>query len=266
MFTQYLANSFTAPPSIKNAISGAKTWINNHLGDSQAFDSQTVGELLKKITKMSDHVPQPALPISEVELDIIVNFINSDPLYPVALKPCILFSFYCMFRASNVISPSLSQWGGAHTLRASDITLNDSGVLVAIRSTKTSAPSRPHVLQIYPSTLQRLCPVRAWVEYISVVNPRPYGPAFILDNRRPLTAQPVVSALRAALAAAGYTHCNKYSMHSFRRGSVQLAQRLGATNKDIMEHGLWSSQSGLNHYTRPVSTSVAQAFARGLAN
>lgn len=265
MFTQYLANSFASPASIKNTISGAKTWINNHYGNSIAFDSNPVRELLVKFASMSNHQPLPALPISEVELDIIIRFIDSDPVFNVAVKPCILLSFACMFRSSNVVSPSLSQWGGAYTLSVSDIMVNESGLIINIPSTKTVRPSTPHVLQIFPSEAQHLCPVRAWITYVMKINPPRTGPAFILDNHRPLTAGPVVTAVRTALAAAGYNNCNRYSMHSFRRGSVQLAERLGVSHDHIMEHGLWRSKSGLNYYTRTVSPAVAQAFARGLA-
>lgn len=266
MFTQYLANSFSSPASIKNSISGAKTWINNHLGQSYAFDSLPVQALLKKITKESTHVPRPALPITDHELSIIVNFLHVNLSYHAAINPCILMSFYCMFRASNVTSPSLSQWGGTHTLRVSDITLNQKGMLVYIRSTKTSCPAKPHVIQVYPSDDFKLCPVKAWTRYVTLIRPPPYGPAFVLNNGRPLMAAPVVSAIREALASAGYTDLSRYSIHSFQRGSVQLAERLGVPRSDIMQHGLWTSQSGINYYTKTVSTSVAQALARGLAN
>lgn len=266
MFTQYLANSFSSPLSIKNTISGAKTWINNHYGNSQAFDSQPVRELLKKLTSMSNHQPMPALPITDTELHIIISYIDSQPVVPIAVKPCILLTFACMFRSSNVLSPSLSQWGGAHTLSVSNIIVNDFGLLINIPSTKTFGPSNPHVLQIYPSQAPRLCPVRAWIAYLAAIKPPWTGPAFLLNNRRPLTAAPVVTALRSALASAGYDDCNRYSMHSFRRGAVQFAERLGVSHEDIMQHGLWRSKSGLNHYTKTVSPAVAQALARGLAH
>lgn len=266
MFTQYLANSFSSPASIKNAISGAKTWISNHLGQAKAFDSPSVQELLKKFTKDSNHVPKPALPITEVELDIITRYIDSNPVIDCAVKPCILLSFYCMLRASNVISPSLSQWGGAHTLRVSDIILNQYGLLVIIRSTKTLNSPKPHSIQVLPSQVTHMCPVRAWARYVTAVKPPGNGPAFMLQNHRPLTVGPVVSVIRAALVSAGYVDCNRYSMHSFRRGSVQVAERLGVPHADIMEHGLWRSRSGLDYYTTPVSSVVSQTFARELAN
>lgn len=265
MFAQYLANSLTAPGSIKNYISGAKSWINFHMGSTEAFNSAPVLELLKKLSSHSTHVPTPALPITDVELGIIAAYLDLNPWYPKSIKPCILLSFACMFRASNVLSPSMSVWGGAHTLNASDIVLNPSGLLVAIRSSKTTGTARTQVLNLLPYDVVSVCPVRAWAQYVSDVSPPMYGPAFILDNGRPLTAAPVVSAIRKALSAAGYTNSNRYSMHSFRRGAVHVASRLGVNQSDIMSHGIWRSRAGLNHYFPNVSPAVSRAFAHGLA-
>lgn len=266
MFIQYLANSFTSPASIKNVLSGARTWINNHMGSPLAFDSPPAQELLRKLSATSEHVPTPALPISEIELDTIVRFLRLNPTYPRAVLPCVLMSFVCMFRASNVTSPSLNSWGGPHTLRVCDISYNDSSLWITIRSTKTSSAAKPHLMQVYPARAHHLCPVRSWISYVEAVKPNSMGPAFINDIGQPLTTGPVVSAIRTALSYAGYSDISRYSMHSFRRGAVQLAQRLGASNKDIMNHGLWKSESGLKYYTKPVSSAVARAMAHGLAN
>lgn len=265
MFTQYLANSFTSPLSIKNYISGAKSWITFHQGQAQAFTAAPVLEMLRRFTTDSAHVPLPALPITETELNIISSFIDVNPALPRAIKPCVLISFSCMFRASNVLSPSMSVWGGAHTLKAADIVINDSGLLITIKSTKTTGRNNVRHIQLRPFDMVGICPVRAWIDYVISTSPPFWGPAFILDNGRPLTAGPVVSAIRNALDQAGYPNVNRYSMHSFRRGSVQVAQRLGVSRDDIMAHGLWRSDAGVNHYLQTVSTSVSQAFARQLA-
>lgn len=39
MFTQYLKNSFAAPATVKNYLSGARTWIAEHGGDLTPFGS-----------------------------------------------------------------------------------------------------------------------------------------------------------------------------------------------------------------------------------
>lgn len=265
MYAQFLANSHASPASIKNYLSGARTWITQHLGDPSALSSTTLFDVVKKLSKDSQHVPSPALPISEVELKVIIDYLCNSVSFPHAVIPCILLSFACMLRASNVTSHPSNPWRGAHTLRAADIIIDHHGLSVLIRSTKTTGGARPHLIRLYPAANPTLCPVRAWTRYVALLAPPRSGPAFILHDGKPLTTGPVVTGMRLALTEAGYDNVNRYSMHSLRRGAVQLAERLGADHRDIMSHGLWSSTSGLNYYTSPVSPAVARLLADGLA-
>lgn len=264
MYAQHLANQHTSPASLKNYISGAKTWITHHIGDPSPFDSSPVQEVVYKLTKDSGHVPTPALPISPKEIKIICEFLDRTPTFPPSIKSCILLTYACMLRGSNVLSPSLLAWGGAHTLRAADITIVNNSILVLVKSTKTTSASKPIYLQVHPVDLPLVCPVRAWVTYVRLMAPSPSGPAFMLHKYKPLTASPVVAALRAALSQAGYHNANKYSLHSLRRGAAQLAAGLGAPNSEIMRHGIWRSEAGMRHYV-PSSITVPKLIAKGLA-
>lgn len=171
-----------------------------------------------------------------------------------------------MLRASNVTSPSGKVWGGAHTLKRADVAINPTGLTVYIRSTKTTGGPVPFALPISAIPGSPNCPRRAWIHYVVREQPPLAGPAFITPDGRPLTAAPIVSAIRAALTDASYPDVNKYSMHSLRRGSAQLASNLGATDSDVMRHGLWASQSGLRYYTHPATNKVSRLIAQGLAN
>lgn len=265
MYAQHLANMHSSPASLKNYLSGAKYWITSHSGDPSAFISHPVQEVVARLTKTSDHIPSQAAPITPTEIKLIIDFLDGSPNYPVAVKPCILITYACMFRASNSVSPSTSTWNGAHTLRSADVLESGNGLDVIIRSTKTSGRSRTTTIHIDPVPGSNLCPVMAWRLYYCWVSPHPAGPAFLHVNGIPLTAGPVVSAMRSALSAAGYMDTSRYSMHSLRRGSAQLASNMGAPTTDIMKHGVWRSENGLRHYIPSVSSSVSRLIARGLA-
>lgn len=262
MFAQLLANSHSSAASLKNYLSGAKHWILAHRGDPSAFTSQPVQEVIRKLSSDLNHVPDQALPITATEINVICRYLDSNQSFPAAVKPCLLLSYACMFRASNVLSPSHHPWGGAHTLKARDVWVCITGLQVIVRSTKTISPSsRPTLIHVYPSQDERVCPVRAWVHYLNLMRPANPGPAFLDDRRRPLTAGPVVAAIRLALGQAGYPFPKKFSMHSLRRGAVQQAELLGASHNDIMSHGLWRSNAGLRNYTLPASSQVARLLA-----
>lgn len=262
MFAQLLANSHSSAASLKNYLSGAKHWITAHGGDPSVLASQPVQEVIRKLSSQLTTEPAQALPITATEIKIICQFLDSNDAYPVSVKSCLLLSYACMFRSSNVVSPSHRVWGGAHTLRATDIWVTLTGLKIVVRSTKTiKKNSKPVILHVYPAYDDCVCPVRAWVTYLRTVAPPSSGPAFLDHLNRPLTAGPVVSAIRAALTDAAYPNPKRYSMHSLRRGAVQQAELLGASHEDIMSHGLWRSQAGLSHYTLPVSAQVARLLA-----
>lgn len=267
MYVQFLANSHTSPSSLKNYVSGARHWILHHCGDPSSFSSPPVADVLKRLCSISSHIPAQAAPLSPRELRIICNYIDVNPSVPLSVKPCILISYACMLRASNVVSPSHTLWGGPHTIKAHDICFVPPGtLLVTIRSTKTTNRSKPFTLPIQAVSDISICPVRAWVSYVARTRLPPGGPAFLVEAKAPLTSSPVVCAIRTALGQAGYQDVMNYSLHSIRRGSAQLAAAMGASRTDIMKHGNWRSQQGIGYYIDSASTSVSTLLARGLAS
>lgn len=61
LFTRFLGNSFTSTATIKNYLSGAKSWVTHHRGDYHAFGSPESGDVLRHIAATNNHIPTPAL-------------------------------------------------------------------------------------------------------------------------------------------------------------------------------------------------------------
>lgn len=265
MYTRYMANSYTSPSSTKNYMSGAKYWVITHGGDPSAFASIEVAEILKAITAESNHVPRQAPPLLPSDIRVICAYLDANPNFYAAIKPCILITYSCMLRASNVLSPNLSVWAGAHTLLARDIRYDNGALNIIIRSTKSTSARRPTLLRVEPGSSALICPVRAWFQYVRYLRIPQLGPAFLADSGAPLTAAPVVAAIREALIAAGAKNVTRISMHSLRRGAAQAAQAGGASHQEIMKHGIWSSTSGLGYYLKPASSEVPRILSDILA-
>lgn len=264
MYARFLADSFKSLVSVKNYLAGARTWVQFHKGDISCFSSPQVTSVVKGVTLLSDHVPSPAPPLLPAHILAICNYIDSQPLCPAALKPAILIAYVCFLRNSNVLSLSLSSWGGPHTLRAGDILPSPNGLYVVIRSTKTLKSAAPTVLEVYSIQGSSICPVSAWYRYRHSVAPTPCGPAFVLENGASHTAKTVVQIMRLALKTKGYSNSEAVSMHSLRRGAAQTAEAAGAPIKDIMGHGTWKSKNSLACYLNP--TVVPSLMAKSLAN
>lgn len=209
-------------------MSGAKYWVTIHGGDPSAFSSTEVGEIIKAITVEANHVPLQAPPLFPSDIRLIAAYLDLNQNLDRAIKPCILISYTCMLRSSNVLSPNLAVWAGAHTLLAWDIRYDNGALNVLIRSTKTTISNNPTLLRVEPADSSIVCPIRAWFDYVRAVRVLPLGPAFVTNEGRPLTAVPVVAAMRAALKQALAPNFAKVSMHSLRRGAAQTGQRGGA--------------------------------------
>lgn len=191
-------------------------------------------------------------------------FLDNSCAAPLAVKPALLIGYTCFLRASNLLSPNISTWGGPHTLRAGDIVPSKNGLYVFIRSSKTLSGGRPTVLEVWAVPGSPLCPVSAWFAYKRVICPSPRGPAFLLNNGAPLTALPVIKIIRLALKQAGVSYASEISMHSLRRGAAQAAECGGAPVSDIMAQGTWASPSGVSSYLKP-KTVVPRLMASVLA-
>lgn len=93
MFTQFLANSFPSPATIKNSMSGAKTWVTLHGGDIGAFTSLEANLMSKSISTTSTHVPGPALPLTPSDIRLVCQAIDNQPGSHLAIKAAILVAF-----------------------------------------------------------------------------------------------------------------------------------------------------------------------------
>lgn len=265
MYTRFLGNSFTAPSTIKNYLSGAKTWVEHHLGDVGAFSASQPADVLKRVSVSLNHVTSRAYPLSPNDVQVICSFLDNREAIPLGIKACILLGYATFLRASNLTSPTMSVWGGPHTLKPCDILQSQDGLYVVIRSTKTLSGAKPTYLYVSPGDTPSTCPVRAWKLYNSIIRPWPLGPAFLTKDGLPLTSRPIVAFMRLALRGVGHPYANQVSMHSLRRGGVQCASNNGATTDQIMAHGTWKSVSGLQPYVNSDQRIIPRIIAKSLA-
>lgn len=248
MYVQYLKNSFPAPTTVKNYLSGAKTWITEHGGNPSFFSSIEYHQLSTGLTKRYQHVPQRATPLDWTHIQLIVQFLDATPRVPVGVKLCILIAYHTFLRASNLLSPTLATWGGPHTLSVRDLTLSDEGLQVSVHSTKTKSDPVPLKTIIPWASNSVTCPVAAWFKYLTKIKPWPLGPAFLTDDGLPLTPRHVTGFMRLSLKDCKDIIPSRISLHSLHRGAVHSAVRQGIPRDVIKQQGKWRSDSGLAPY------------------
>lgn len=246
MFYQYLANRLNSLSSVKNYISGSRTWVIEHGGNPLAFAGYEQSMMMKALTKDSAHVVKRAFPLTFDHISAIVAYLDSARNVPLCVKPCILIGYSCYLRSSNLVSPNFVLYGGQHNLLAKHISDRGNSLLITVPSTKTK--SSPYSLVIPAFNDSAICPVRAWRRYVDRVSLPSHAPAFLLDRVTTLTSTLVVRLMRDALSSFKDIDLSSVSMHSLRRGAAQQAASNGAQLPQIMERGGWASKSGLKPY------------------
>lgn len=169
MYIQYLANTYPAPNTIKNYMSGARNWILSHKGDDSAFASLEAASVLSYNVKKSAHVQAQAYPISLSDLTNICEFIDSSTNVPLAVKPAILIGYFAFLRVSNLLAPSLNVWTGPHNLAVSNVLTNHDSIVICLRSTKMISLGKPTLIPIYKVPNSTCYPVMALQRYVTVV-------------------------------------------------------------------------------------------------
>lgn len=265
MYAQFLANKHAAPTSVRNYLSGAKTWVVEHQVYHQLFLAPQLASLVKGFVKNSTHVPARAEPLLPHHIRLLCQALDRTPSAPLAIKPAVLIGYSCFLRASNLLSPTMLEWGGPHTLLAGDVKLTDAGILVHIRSTKTRSDPLGLKFLIPPSQSPAVCPVRAWAIYRQAVRPWALGPAFLHQNKRPITSGQVVKIMRLLLKNQQDISAGKISMHSLRRGATHAAIEQDIPLQDILDRGTWKSSSGIKPYLPVQSRSVPTITVSNLA-
>lgn len=248
MYVQYLANTYKAISTVKNYISGVRFWINHHKGDDSGFSSSYVSSVIKYNAAKSNHVTMRAPPLSLQHLRTICMFFDANKNIAPVFKAALLLGYFCFLRSSNLLSPTVTEWGGPHTLNVSDVIMVPHGIVVIIRSSKTIRNGRPVMLNVYAIPNNACCPVAAWSDYLRSARPANNGPAFMINSVTPLTPRPLVGLIRLALQAAGDPMCNSFTLHSIRRGAAQAAQKAGADRQSLRAHGTRATDSALDVY------------------
>lgn len=140
MFYQYLANRLNSLSSVKNYISGSRTWVIEHGGNPLAFAGYEQSMMMKALTKDSAHVVKRAFPLTFDHISAIVAYLDSARNVPLCVKPCILIGYSCYLRSSNLVSPNFVLYGGQHNLLAKQSLIEEIAFLLPCLRPKPSPP------------------------------------------------------------------------------------------------------------------------------
>ena len=268
VYTEYLAQKFSSPTSVKNYLSAVKL-LHNLLGlQAPSLDSFQYRMMLRALPLTMRHVPTQRQPITPTLLGQICRVCDYLSVPGLVLKVAFLLSFFGFLRQSNLAPPSTRRFDRSRHTTRSDITVQPPGLLVHLKWTKTLQHGRhPSVIPIPALPGSPLDPVAAFIQMISAVpGAKASDPLLSLPHGRWLTIRHLQQGLRAILEALGQPAAS-FSLHSLRRGGATASFQSGASTTDIQRHGTWQSNAFESYVTPdPADSRIAQILASMFAD
>ena len=266
MYVQCLANSLRDVRSVKNYLSGARTYITTAGGDPSRLNSPMLSVMLRGVARLSTHTPDPAPALSATYVRQLCDLLAMGGPDGRVLKAALLFGTATLLRQSNFLPQSIAGHG-PHLIRRRDVDRTPAGLQVRVNTSKTVwHPSRAWTLEVHKIHNSSYCPVAACHEAWRLAPASPNSLLFLSPTSGyPLTAPGLAAAMRAGLRTLGACDADRVSVHSLRRTGAHLADRAGATLPDLMHHGSWTSSAVRAYLPAPCSSSVPAALAASLA-
>ena len=262
LFTQFLANSYKSPLTVKNYLSGAKSYVTSMGGNTANFTTPILHNLLKGITRLSNHIPAQAPPIP-------LHFIKAlcDALYTLddnarTIRTAVLMGFTSLLRQSNLLECGAPT--RHHLIRRMDVRDEGDTLWLDVNSSKTIIDPARRVSVPLPRIRSPYCPVAAWRDY-AARSPAPLdAPIFTLPGGIPLTIDRVTFYIRTILAQLGHPAPATVTFHSLRRSGARECARHGATEPDLMLHGTWTMNAITTYVPKRLYTNVREALTKVL--
>lgn len=263
MYVQLLQNSNKTIGTIKNYVSGARTFLLERGCPGEAFLHHTVTTFIKGLARKSSHVPRQAVPIPVRTLLDACRHLRAISTEGEILAACVLLSFSTLLRQCHLV---YTPHGHMHMLRRRDVALRGRSMYIHVRSSKTTGRHHLTVIPVHPAEEAQACPVRACRAAMALVPGTPDSPLF-LDPRtgRALSASRANALFRLALGAAGFGGAQLASLHSLRRTGAQVCAKAGLHIDKVKDHGLWRS-GGVRAYLPKQITGTPEVLTAALSN
>ena len=254
LFISQLHVDGLAPGTVKSYLAALRyEQIRRGLGDPGICKMPRVEYVVKGAKRVKPGAQRRRLPITPEVLAKLREVWDRCPNGRDAkmLWAACCLCFFGFLRSGEVVAPAVAQYDPSCHLCFGDIQVDSqaapSCIHVRIKASKTD-PFRRGVTLVIGQTDNVLCPVKAVLSFMVARGPGA-GPLFAWEDKRFLTREAFVAAVRAALTEAGLV-AKDYAGHSFRIGAATTAARQGIQDSLIKTLGRWESAA----YTKYIRT------------
>ncbi|CAG2201509.1 unnamed protein product [Mytilus edulis] len=241
----FLSDNFKNSGSVRNYLSGVKTWAVLLNFDTEEFNSPSLRLTLSGIDKLNANVPNIKLPFEPYHLNCMFEVLDMTSVQDAVMWAVIMTSFYAMLRKSQFANNSRTTFNPKEQLTRGDIQITEEGLIIDIQWSKTSQKHK----NIHHIPLKRvedcvLCPLLAYSRMVTMLPALPGEPAFGLSDSKgkicAFSKSDIDKIVHKLLVRCGMD-TSQYSFHSFRRGGATCASAAGCTDSEICTIGNWAS-------------------------
>ncbi|CAG2216299.1 unnamed protein product [Mytilus edulis] len=134
----FLSDNFKNSGSVRNYLSGVKTWAILLNFDTEEFNSPSLRLTLSGIDKLNANVPNIKLPFEPYHLNCMFEVLDMTSVQDAVMWAVIMISFYAMLRKSQFANNSRTTFNPKEQLTRGDIQITEEGLIIDIQWSKTS--------------------------------------------------------------------------------------------------------------------------------
>lgn len=187
LYTQFLGRSFKSVESIRNYISGVKTFHSILGYGTDHINNFLINLSLKGLAKEKLHLVKKAEPITPGLLLKLFDVFDLSNCKDVVFWCLFLFSFFLLARKSNLVPTIQKDMVNPKFLLSKDVSLTDFGLLVKFKWSKTiQYGERVLLIPLVKIENSVLCPVKAYNDMLRLIPRDTDSPLFLLKSGKPV--------------------------------------------------------------------------------
>ena len=202
--------------------------------------------LLRGISKRPEKQLEKKQPLSSSQLIRLLANLKQYEFWP-PLNFGIILAFISFIRQSNLARRSANAKHSNKAITFGDIILDaeNNTLKFLLKETKTRSGNDPIMFQLNAIHNSPLCPVTAFLDYMSYleITPSQDTPLLVFTGTlRPLTLNFITKFFRTGLANLGFNPKN-FTLHSLRRSAALTAKLAQVQDPEIAYQGTWAENS-----------------------
>lgn len=145
LYVQLLKNSGKTPHTIKNYISGAKTFLQERSYPAEQFSDYLLTNFMKGVECYSDFIPTQAPPLPSTTIRDLCCVLRLMSREGIVIAAAVLFAYATMLRQCHLF---YTPTGYQHMLTRADLKYEQGILYVTVRSSKTTDKSNVSIIPV----------------------------------------------------------------------------------------------------------------------